>query len=137
MYLLDTMVVSETMKRRPNMMVQQWFGRMRPEDAYLSVMSIGELERGWAKAAEHDEDYATRLSHWIKRIEFAFENRILNIDVEIVKAWGRLAWQVGNKTSDILLAATAIVHDLTVVTRNVRHFERTGVAILNPYAEPA
>ena len=137
MYLLDTMVISETMKRRPHTMVQQWLSKLRPEDGYLSVMSIGELERGLAKAAEHDADYAVRLSAWIKRIEIAFGDRILNVDTEIARAWGKLAWRVGNKTSDILLAATAIVHDLTVVTRNVRHFDRTGVAILNPYTEPA
>ena len=137
MYLLDTMVVSEPFKRSPLARVLGWLERTEQSDQFISVLTIGELTRGLARARQADAAFAVRLEQWIATTERVYLARILAVDIEVARAWGLLADRLGHGTADVLLAATALVHDLTVVTRNVRRFERTGVRTLDPYAEPA
>lgn len=133
MYLLDTMVLSETIKRRPEPRVIDWFHRVPSADAYISVLSIGEIERGIARASRSNDPFAGRLVAWLDQILTAYRDRILIADVAVVRRWGRLCDAIGHAGTDLLIAATALEHGLIVVTRNRRHFAPTRVQILNPY----
>jgi hypothetical protein len=136
-YLLDTMVVSETFKRAPSAGAMAQLSTASSERRYIGALTLGELERGLAKVRLVDDRYAARLARWIEVTEQSFGDRILPVDVAVAKEWGALAHRLGHATVDSLIAATALVHDLTVVTRNTRHFERTGARTLDPYATPA
>ena len=133
MYLLDTMVLSETIKQRPEPRVIEWFHRVPSADAYISVLSIGEIERGIARAYRRSDPFAERLMAWLDQILTAYRDRILIADVAVVRRWGRLCDAIGHAGTDLLIAATALEHGLIVVTRNRRHFAPTTVRILNPY----
>jgi predicted nucleic acid-binding protein len=136
MYLLDTMVLSESMKRRPEPRVTQWLRKVPPADAFISVVSIGEIERGIARARRQSQTFADQLMTWLGQILSAYDARILVVDVAVARRWGRLCDALGNAGTDLLIAAIALEHGLTVVTRNRRHFEPTEVAVFDPYAEP-
>jgi len=137
MFLLDTMVVSEPFKREPAPPVVMWLRMEEPEDQLIGVPTIGELTRGLVRAQIENPPFAVRLDQWIGVTERSFETRILRVDIEVARAWGGLAQRLGYATADVLPAATALVHDLTVVTRNLAHVERTGVRTLDPYAGAA
>ncbi len=133
MFLLDTMVISETFKSHGDAQVKAWLANANSDDLHLSVMTIGELERGVARVRRDHPAFAVRLGAWMKAIEGGYRTRILPVDMMIATLWGRLSSELGHASVDVLVAATALAHGLTVVTRNIRHFERTGVEILNPY----
>jgi toxin FitB len=133
MYLLDTMVLSETIKRRPEPRVIDWYHRVPSADAFISVLSIGEIERGIARTHRRSDPFAQRLAAWLDQILTAYRDRILIADVAVVRRWGRLCDALGHTGTDLLIAATALEHGLIVATRNRRHFAPTGVQILNPY----
>jgi toxin FitB len=133
MYLLDTMVLSELRKSRRDRSLVDWFAEVRATDVYLSVVTIGEVERGIAKQRRQDVAFAERLADWLDRVLRYYATRILAIDLSIARRWGRLADAHGHGGADLLIAATAIEHGLAVVTRNVRHFEGTGVPLVNPF----
>jgi predicted nucleic acid-binding protein len=136
MYLLDTMVVSEPIKRRPEPRVIAWLQRVASADVFISVLSIGEIERGVAHARRQSEPFADQILAWLGQILTAYSDRILVADVAVARRWGRLCAAIGHAGTDLLIAATALEHGLTVVTRNRRHFEPTQVSILNPYENP-
>jgi hypothetical protein len=133
MYLLDTMVLSELRRSRPDPSLVEWLEHVRPTDVYLSVVTIGEVEQGIAKQQRRDPAFAERLAAWLDGVLRYHAARILAIDVNVARRWGRLADAHGHAGADLLIAATAIEHGLAVVTRNVRHFERTGVLLINPF----
>ena len=133
MYLLDTMVLSEGMKRRPEPRVIAWLQGVAPADAFISVLSIGEIERGIARARRQSEPFANQLTAWLSQILTAYGDRILVADVAVARRWGRLCEEIGHAGTDLLIAATALEHGLTVVTRNRRHFEPTKVEVFDPY----
>jgi toxin FitB len=133
MYLLDTMVLSELRRWRPDPSLVEWLEHVRPTDVYLSVVTIGEVEKGIAKQQRRDPAFAERLAAWLDGVLRYYAARILAIDVNVARRWGRLADAHGHAGADLLIAATAIEHGLAVVTRNVRHFERTGVLLINPF----
>jgi predicted nucleic acid-binding protein len=133
MYLLDTMVISEEAKRRPNENVTSWLRRTESNLLFVSVVSIGEIERGIARQRRQDPQFARRLDGWLHRTERRFADRLLPIDLSAAKLWGQLWDRLGFNGPDLLIAATARRHDLIVVTRNVRHFEHTGVEVQDPY----
>jgi predicted nucleic acid-binding protein len=99
----------------------------------LSVVTIGEVERGIAKQQRLDPAFAQRLADWLDGTLRYYATRILAVDLGTARRWGRLSDTYGHAGADILIAATAIEHGLAVVTRNVRHFEGTGVALVNPF----
>jgi hypothetical protein len=133
MYLLDTMVLSELRKWRRDPSLVGWLERVRATDLYLSVVTIGEVERGIARQQRRDPAFAERLAEWLDGVLRYYAARILAIDVNVARRWGRLADAHGHAGADLLIAATAIEHGLAVVTRNVRHFEGTGVPLVNPF----
>lgn len=132
MYLIDTDVLSALRKRERNPGVARWIADQRAIDLFLSVVSIGELERGLAAVEGRDPAFADRLEDWLDALLRHYGDRILPVDLPVARRWGRLSQQAGNAGPDLLIAATALEHGLTVVTRNTRHFEPTGVPVLDP-----
>ncbi len=133
MYLIDTMVVSEWSKSRPNPDVLTWFSSIRFEDAYLSVVTVGEIERGLHKFKALTGTENQKHRAWLEMTLVSYGKRVLPVTTAIMRRWGELSWEVGNVNPDLLIAATALEHDLTVATRNIRHFEPTGAKLFNPY----
>ncbi|MBL8688838.1 MAG: type II toxin-antitoxin system VapC family toxin [Rhodospirillaceae bacterium] len=133
MLLLDTVALSEFMKSRPNPRVLMWLRRHDPSAVFISVVTLGEVERGIESQRRDDPAFARSLENWRNDIIGEFGERVLPVTIDISLLWGRLGRQRGHLNVDLLIAATAIAHDLTVVTRNVRHFDGTGAKILNPF----
>ncbi|AOJ04627.1 DNA-binding protein [Burkholderia mayonis] len=137
MYLVDTNVISEIRKQgRANKGVLGFFHAATRDDIdlYLSVVTVGELRRG-VELIRHrgDEPQATRLEKWLNTVLQEFGQNILPVDEEIGQVWGRLRVPQPEHALDKLIAATALIHDLTVVTRNVDDFAGTGARVLNPF----
>ncbi|MFO7629211.1 MAG: type II toxin-antitoxin system VapC family toxin [Prochlorococcaceae cyanobacterium] len=135
MFLIDTVVLSELRRRQRNPGVVAWIGRQRPEDCFLSVVSIGEIERGIASKRISDAGFAQQLAGWLDQLLRLYGDRLLPVDVGVVRRWGQLSADIGHDGADLLIAATALERGLTVVTRNLRHFTPTGVATINPWQE--
>ena len=133
MILLDTMVLSELRKARPNPRVVSYLKSQAPDAVFVSAMTIGEIEAGIEKQRGAAPEFAAELAQWLALMELQFADAILPVTPAIAKLWGRLCVQTGNKGIDNLIAATALCHNLTVVSRNVRDFEPTGVRVLNPF----
>lgn len=133
MYLLDTDVVSEMRKRKCDPAVAKWFEKVPDSEIYLSVITFIEIERGIERQRTVDPAFAERLAEWLEFTLRGFGERILPLTVNIARRWGRLAARIGNKELDLAIAATALDHGLTVVTGNTKHFERTGVRLLDPF----
>lgn len=141
MYLVDTNVISEARKgERADPGVISFFRTAAAQDEalYLSVVTIGELRRG-VELIRHrgDEPQAALLERWMQTILRDYKDQILALDVEAAQVWGRLRVPHPEHELDKLIAATALVHDLTIVTRNVRHFSAAGLKLLNPFRDPA
>ena len=133
-YLLDTNVVSELRKgTRCNKAVREWFASVEDEDLYLSVLVLGEIERGIERIRQRDSKSATRLRRWLTNLSKQFEDRILPITLPIARAWGKMGAPNPIPTVDGLLAATAQAHGLILVTRNTRHIEALDVEHINPF----
>lgn len=137
-YLLDTCLVSELVKKEPNPAVVSWLDEQDEQKLFLSVLNLGELQKGISKLPEGTKK--DELQAWVALdLVERFTGRILEIDLETALCWGRLqgeAKQAGEKlpVMDSLIAATAAAHGLIVVTRNVRDIERCGVRVCNPWA---
>ncbi len=131
MYLVDTNVVSEI--RRGNSQAIAWLRSVDPSTIYLSVITLGEIMRGIALKRKSDPRTATHLEEWLRKLRHDHRNRILPITDQIAVEWGRIAAQRPRGDADGLIAATAIVHDLIVVTRNIGDFDDTGALIVNPW----
>jgi predicted nucleic acid-binding protein len=133
MYLVDTDVFSELRRSRRNRNVVAWFGDVNAADLFLSVVTIGEIELGISRQHHLNPVFAQQLADRLDLMLRAYGERILPLTVGIARRWGRLAAKPGNKQLDLAIAATALEHGLTVVTRNVLDFEPTGVLVLNPF----
>lgn len=134
MFLLDTVVLSELRKRDRDPGLVRCVGGQRSSDLFLSAVSIGEIECGIACQRDRDAACADTLASWLDRLLHLYADRILAVDLDISRRWGRLSARLGHDGADILIAATALEHGLAVATRNVRHFEPTGVATINPFS---
>jgi len=136
MFLLDTVVISELRKplrqRNPNLV--NWIEAVSSQDLFVSVVTIGEIERGIERQRQLNPQFATSLAAWLDVVLRTYEGRILPVDIAVARRWGRLSHQIGNKGLDLAIAATALENGLTVVTRNVSDFERTGVCVLDPFS---
>jgi len=133
-YLLDTNVVSELRKgNRCDAAVREWFDALDEDEAYLSVLVIGEIERGIERIRKRDPKSATRLRRWLSNLVTTFEDRILPVTLPIARTWGQMGAPNPIPTIDGLLAATAHVHGLTVATRNVNHVQSLDIDCLNPF----
>lgn len=136
-YLVDTNVISEVRKRlRANKGVLAFFRQAVKKDdgLYLSVVTVGELRRG-VEVVRHrgDEQQAAMLDAWLETVLSDFAQNILSVDEAVGQVWGRLRVPHPEHALDKLIAATALIHDLTVVTRNVEDFAGLGVRVLNPF----
>lgn len=134
MFLVDTDVLSALAKRRRDANVEAWMARQRIVDLFVSVVSIGEIERGIARQRRKDPDHALALEKWLDRVLLSYGERILPFDLASARRWGRLTATIGNNSVDLQIAATALEHGLTIVTRNKSDFEPAGVPILSPFA---
>lgn len=140
-YLIDTDVVSELRKRdKADAGVRKFFARIDDTATltYVSVVTVGELRRG-VEIIRHrgDAAQARRLERWLETLLAGYSNRILALDADSAQVWGRLRVPHPENALDKQIAATALIHDLTVVTRNTRHYAGTGVKLLNPFAGEA
>ena len=133
MFLIDTDVLSALRRRERSPDVVRWVSARRTTDLYLSVVSICEVERGIVRRQRRDPVFARVLAAWLDSVLVLYRERILAVDLSTARRWGRLCDALGHEGADLLIAATALEHGLTVVTRNVRHFEPTGVPVLNPF----
>jgi toxin FitB len=139
-HLLDTCVISELVKPVPDANLLRWFAEHDEDSLYLSVLSIGELERGIAKLPASRKK--TRLGAWVREdMVQRFEGRLLAIDLAVVQRWGAMAGASERRgrplpVVDSLIAATAVEHQLHVVSRNVDDFERCGVKCISPWVPP-
>jgi len=134
MFLIDTVTLSELRKQKRDPTVVAWFERQRTSDLFLSVISIGEIERGIARQRATDPGFADALAAWLDRVLTLYADRIVPFDLRTARRWGALSAAHGNDSADLMIAATALENGLTVVTRNVSDFEPTGVAIVNPFS---
>ena len=136
MILLDTMVLSELRKARPNPGVVTYLKGQSAETVFLSAMTLGEMEAGIERQRSVTPDLAAGLAQWLVLMELQFAPSILPVTPAIAKLWGRLCVRTGAKGIDNLIAATALCHNLTVVTRNAKDFEPTGVRVFDPFGLP-
>ena len=133
-YLLDTNVASEMRKgRRINAHVLAWFESVDDDNLFLSVLVVGEIRKGIEQARFKDAVKARALEGWLTGLEQRFGDRVLPVTPAVADQWGRLSAIRPLSIVDGLLAATAMVHDLTLVTRNVTDVAHTGVNLLNPF----
>jgi toxin FitB len=132
MYLLDTNVVSELRKPKPHGAVVQWLEDVADAELHISAVTIGEIQAGIEVTREQDEQKAADLEQWLGQVSATFN--VVPMDAMAFREWARLMHRASNTLyEDAMLAATARVHKLTVVTRNVTDFKHFGVQMLNPF----
>jgi hypothetical protein len=132
MYLLDTNVVSELRRQRPHGAVVAWLRSLDQRDLFISAVTLGELQAGIEVTRERDATKATEIEAWVDRVSETWN--ILPMDTATFRMWARLMHRRSDDLiEDAMIAATARVHSLRVVTRNVKDFKHFGVSVLNPY----
>jgi len=133
--LIDTNVLSELRKgARADVNVRRWFEGIDEDSIFLSVLVTGEIRRGIEAIRKRDPRAAATLERWLDNVMEAHSERVLPVDAATADEWGRLDARGSLPVIDGLLAATARVHDLTLVTRNVKDVARTGVDVLDPFS---
>jgi predicted nucleic acid-binding protein len=134
-FLLDTNIVSELRRgARTPLPLLDWFEDQPADTLFLSALTLGEIREGIERARKSDARWAALLDRWLYGLTSYYEERILYVDGAICEDWGRMRATKTVPVIDGLLAATARVHDLTMVTRNTRDFTGLGVRVLNPLA---
>ncbi|WP_037390173.1 type II toxin-antitoxin system VapC family toxin [Sinorhizobium americanum] len=135
MYLIDTNVVSEARRGTPHAV--SWLRAVDPLSVHISALTLGEIMRGIALKQRSDPKSAAHLAEWLRKLRHDHGDRILPVTDQISVEWGRIVAIRPRGDIDGLIAATAIVHDLILVTRNVKDFRDTGVSVINPWETSA
>lgn len=134
-FLMDTNVLSELRKKnRADVGVVKWFEEADEKALFISALTLGEIRNGVERIRRRDVASAVALETWLVRVEQDMSGRILSVTRDVAEYWGRLGVPDPLPVIDSLLAATALVHDLTLVTRNVNDVERSGVKLINPFS---
>ena len=132
MYLLDTNVVSELRRPRPHGAVLDWIADVPAEQLFVSAVTVGEIQAGIEITREQDADKAEELETWLNRVLASYG--VLSMDASAFREWAKLMHRRSDTiTEDAMIAATAKVHRMTVVTRNVSDFVDLGVELQNPF----
>ena len=133
-YLLDTNAISEVRKReRGNRGFQNWASSNQPSLWALSAVTVGEIRKGIEGRRSADPVQARNLERWLNGVLAEFADQFLPVTLAVAERWGRLAGTLEISDADGLIAATALEHDLTLITRNVSDFAGTGVRVINPW----
>jgi toxin FitB len=135
-FLLDTNVVSEIRKQIPDPGVAAWFASVPADQLFLSVLVVGEIRQGIERLARRDPAQAEIFERWLSRLVSVYQDRIVPVTADVAEAWGRLNVPDPVPVVDRLMAATALVHGWTLVTRNVGDVASTGVRLLDPFTGP-
>jgi len=133
-YLIDTNIISEVRKGdKADSKVLTWWNEVDDDELWISALVLGEIRQGIERSRQRDPAKAKALEHWLGTLTRHFHDRALPVDPAVAEVWGRLNRPRPLPVINSLLAATALVHDLTLVTRNTADIKSTGVAILNPW----
>ena len=132
-YIIDTNVISAVRRADRTPQVAAWLAAQAEEDLCLSVVTLGEIERGIRRQEGRDPGFAGDLRVWLDRTASVFADRILPFDAEDAMIWGRLSADLGHPGADLMIAAQALARDATVVTGNASDFAPTGVRVLDPF----
>lgn len=135
-FLLDTNVISEPKQKKPNKKVLEWLDAQNESKIFLSVLTVGEIRKGITRLESGKKK--TELEMWLEKLRIRFARRILPLSEKTFLVWGKMCGEFENKgivrsALDSLLEATALEHDLILVTRNVKNFQNSQVTILNPW----
>ena len=133
LFLLDTDILSAIRRKQRDQNLEKWLLSINSLDVYISVVTIGEVERGITQQRRNNPEFAEDLQRWLDTILQRYQQRILPLSISIAQRWGRLSAELGHNSADLMIAATALEHNLIVATRNARHFEPTQVGLINPY----
>lgn len=132
-YILDTNVLSAVRRADRGAKVRAWLAAQKDENLFLSVITIGEIARGIRQQERRDPTFCVELQTWLNRTQLLFSDRILPFSASDALVWGRLSADLGHNGADLMIAATALNHDATVVTGNVSDFAPTLVRVENPF----
>jgi predicted nucleic acid-binding protein len=137
-YLIDTCVISEFVKKKPNDHVRDWFNQQDETHTFISAISLAEIKKGIYKIKPSQPERALKLQNWLDRLELSFSQRILPINSDVLEQWAQLSASMERKGNtlavmDSLIAATAHHYGLTVATRNVNDFNALPLKIINPF----
>nr|WP_257031193.1 type II toxin-antitoxin system VapC family toxin [Edaphobacter lichenicola] len=130
---MDTNVLSETRKKRPDERVLAFLSNVSPTALFMSCLSVGELKKGVALKRNSDPSAAKAIAGWVDGLEMNFADRILSVDTASAKLWGEWSAQRPRPVIDTILAATAVVHGLVFVTRNESDVQDLPIKLLNPW----
>ena len=133
MYILDTNVISAVRRKDRAPKVAAWLQGKAEQDLCLSVITLGEIERGIRQQETRDPDFARDLRAWLDRTVLLFSDRLLPFGAEDARIWGRLSAEIGHSGADLMIAASALRHAATVVTGNMRDFAPTGIVLEDPF----
>jgi len=135
-FLLDTNILSELRKEnRCDAGVRQWFEEAASDELFISVLVLGEIRQGIERIRQRDSAQARALEKWLRWVATEFADRVLPVNEEVADQWGRLGFRQPVPVLDAFLAATAITHDLSVVSRDEDRFRNTGVRVVNPFSK--
>ncbi len=136
-WLIDTNIISEIRKgRRAEPAVMGWWDKVADQDLFLSVLTLGEIRKGLDAVRLRDPTYAATLAVWLADVTHAFGPRVLPVDGAVADIWGQISARRSVPVIDGLLAATAIAHNLVLVTRNTADVDGLGAQLLNPFVGP-
>jgi predicted nucleic acid-binding protein len=132
-YLLDTDILSALRRKQRDPNLEKWLRSIDSMDVFLSVVTLGEIERGITRQRRINPKFSEDLESWLEAILVRYAQRILPLSAGVARRWGQLSGELGHDGADLMIAATALEHHLTVATRNTRHFAPTRVNLINPY----